>query len=96
MFTSVFTSSKALVVHRIQSEAAQATDLVAIGDDRTDEELFPRPASRRADHRGRFAAGRRYVPGRDYRAVRRVLRSLLTDAEPPIDDDSPMLGSTFA
>jgi trehalose 6-phosphate synthase/phosphatase len=71
--------SKALVARRLSTESLPDTLIVAIGDDRTDEDLFralpptavtiavgDRPA--RASHRVE-----------DYRAVRRLLRALLRD-----------------
>jgi trehalose 6-phosphate synthase/phosphatase len=72
--------SKALVARRVQAEAADLTQLIAIGDDRTDDEFFRAlpPASvtiavgaRPSDARYRVA---------DYRAVRRLLRGILADA----------------
>jgi trehalose 6-phosphate synthase/phosphatase len=75
--------SKALVAHRIQTELAGESLLVAIGDDRTDEELFRAlpPSS------VTVAAGSRPTCARfrvaDYRAVRQVLRSLVADRRVP-------------
>jgi trehalose 6-phosphate synthase/phosphatase len=72
-------SGKSVVAQRVQEETAPGTVLVAIGDDRSDEELF------RALPRSSLtvAVGREWTAARfglnDYRAVRRVLRSLLTE-----------------
>jgi trehalose 6-phosphate synthase/phosphatase len=68
--------SKALVAQRVHAEAVPDACVVAIGDDRTDEELFRAlPASSATvvvGHRPSCAAFRLA----DYREVRRVLRAL--------------------
>jgi trehalose 6-phosphate synthase/phosphatase len=75
--------SKALVAHRVQTELVGESLLIAIGDDRTDEELFRAlpPSS------VTVAAGSRPTCARfrvaDYRAVRQVLRSLVADRQAP-------------
>jgi trehalose 6-phosphate synthase/phosphatase len=75
--------SKALVAHRVQAELVGESLLIAMGDDRTDEELFRAlpPSS------VTVAAGSRPTCARfrvaDYRAVRQVLRSLVADRQAP-------------
>ena len=69
--------SKALVARRVLAETLPGTRVVAIGDDRTDEDLFRAlPPSTVT-----VAVGRRASPAHygldDYRCVRRVLRSLV-------------------
>jgi trehalose 6-phosphate synthase/phosphatase len=81
--------SKALVAQRVQAEVAADGRLVAIGDDRTDEELFRAlPASSVTVAVGNQPTSARHRVA-DYRAVRLVLRALLDDppanaAERPI------------
>jgi len=71
--------SKGLVARRVEAETAPGTVIVAIGDDRTDEDLF-RALSRSSLT---VAVGRPWTAAtfhlEDYRAVRRVLRSLLAE-----------------
>jgi trehalose 6-phosphate synthase/phosphatase len=69
--------SKAVVAHQVQAEAAADTIVVAIGDDRTDEDLFRAlPASSLTISVGvRPSVARFRVT--DHRDVRRLLRSLL-------------------
>jgi len=71
--------SKAIVAQRAAQEARAATVIVAIGDDRTDEDLFRElPASSLAVAVGgpRISAGFHLD---DYRAVRRVLGLLVAE-----------------
>jgi trehalose 6-phosphate synthase/phosphatase len=69
------------VAQRVVEEAGPGTVIVAIGDDRSDEELFRAlpPSSLTA------AVGRPWTSARfrleDHRAVRRLLRSLVADAD---------------
>jgi trehalose 6-phosphate synthase/phosphatase len=70
---------KGLVAQRVQAETGPGTVIVAIGDDRTDEELFRAlPPSSLA-----VAVGRTWTSAKfrleDHRAVRRILRSLLAE-----------------
>jgi trehalose 6-phosphate synthase/phosphatase len=71
--------SKGLVAQRVQAETGPGTVIVAIGDDRTDEDLFRAlpPSSLTV------AVGRPWTAATfrldDHRAVRRVLRSLLPE-----------------
>jgi trehalose 6-phosphate synthase/phosphatase len=71
--------SKGLVAERVEAEREPDTVIVAIGDDRTDEDLFRAlpPSSLTV------AVGRPWTAARfrldDHRAVRRILRSLLAD-----------------
>ena len=70
--------SKSLVAQRVADETVPATAIVAIGDDRTDEDLFRAlPASSIT-----VAVGRPWTSARfhldDYRAVRQTLRGLLS------------------
>ena len=75
--------SKSLVAQRVREEIAPNGVIVAVGDDRTDEELFRAlPPSSITVAVGRAAASATFHLD-DYRAVRRVLRSLL--AEPLVD-----------
>ena len=71
--------SKALVAHRVQDEIAPDGVIVAVGDDRTDEELFRALPSSSIT----VAVGRAWTRAAfhldDFRAVRRVLRSLLAE-----------------
>jgi trehalose 6-phosphate synthase/phosphatase len=73
--------SKGVVAQRVVEETAPGTAIVAIGDDRSDEELFRAlpPSSLTA------AVGRPWTAARfrleDHRAVRRVLRSLVADGD---------------
>jgi trehalose 6-phosphate synthase/phosphatase len=70
---------KGLVAQRVQAEMAPGTVIVAIGDDRTDEELFRAlPPSSLAVAVGRTWTGAKFRL-EDHRAVRRILRSLLVD-----------------
>jgi trehalose 6-phosphate synthase/phosphatase len=74
--------SKALVAEHVRARAAADAFLIAIGDDRTDEDLFRAlPSSSAA-----VAVGRRpscaTFRAADYREVRWILRSLLSRAEP--------------
>jgi trehalose 6-phosphate synthase/phosphatase len=69
--------TKAVVAHRIQAEALANTMVIAIGDDRTDEELFrtlPESSVTVAVGKGPTAARFRVD---DYRAVREVLRTIV-------------------
>lgn len=71
--------SKGIVVRRIQAEARDDAVLVAIGDDRTDDELFralPADAISVGVGRSSMAARCRLD---DHRAVRRLLSSLIDD-----------------
>ena len=71
--------SKGLVARRVEAELEPGTVIVAIGDDRTDEDLFRAlsPSSLTV------AVGRSWTAARfrldDHRAVRRILRLLLTE-----------------
>ena len=70
---------KGLVAQRVQAETGPGTVIVAIGDDRTDEELFRAlPPSSLAVAVGRTSTNAKFRL-EDYRAVRRVLRSLLAE-----------------
>jgi trehalose 6-phosphate synthase/phosphatase len=73
--------SKAVVAHQVQAETAHDTIVVAIGDDRTDEDLFRAlPASSLTiSVGGRPSAARFRV--KDHRDVRRLLRTLLDTTE---------------
>jgi trehalose 6-phosphate synthase/phosphatase len=73
--------SKALVAERIAPEVSPATSIVAIGDDRTDEELFcalPESSVTVAVGNQRSSAKYRLA---DYRGVRRILRAVLDDPQ---------------
>jgi trehalose 6-phosphate synthase/phosphatase len=71
--------SKRLVAERVETEMAAGTPIVAIGDDRADEELFRAlPDSSVTVAVGNLPSSAKYRVA-DYRAVRRVLRSLLDD-----------------
>jgi trehalose 6-phosphate synthase/phosphatase len=73
--------SKAVVAHRLQADATAETTVIAIGDDRTDEELFralPATSITVAVGDGPTCARFRLE---DYRAVRQVLRSLVMDRD---------------
>jgi trehalose 6-phosphate synthase/phosphatase len=71
--------SKALVAERIAADVSAATSIVAIGDDRTDEELFcALPSSSVTVAVGNQPSSAKYRVA-DYRAVRRLLRSILDD-----------------
>ncbi|HTM04540.1 MAG TPA: bifunctional alpha,alpha-trehalose-phosphate synthase (UDP-forming)/trehalose-phosphatase [Vicinamibacterales bacterium] len=75
--------SKAMIAQRIQAEDHKGVTLVAIGDDRTDEDLFGAlPASAITIAVGRPAAGARFHVD-DPRAVRHLLASLIDDADAP-------------
>jgi trehalose 6-phosphate synthase/phosphatase len=71
--------SKGVVARRVAEETGHGTVIVAIGDDRTDEELFRAlpPSSLTV------AVGRPWTSATfrldDYRAVRRILRSLVVE-----------------
>jgi trehalose 6-phosphate synthase/phosphatase len=73
--------SKGVVAQRVVEETGPGTVIVAIGDDRSDEELFRAlpPSSLTV------AVGRPWTSARfrleDHRAVRRILRSLVADAD---------------
>ena len=70
---------KGLVARRAQAETGPGTVIVAIGDDRTDEELFRAlPPSSLAVAVGRTCTNARFHL-EDHRAVRRILRSLLAE-----------------
>ena len=72
--------SKALVANRLQTDATSNHLVVAIGDDRTDEDLFRAlPASSITIAVGNRAAGTRFRVD-DFRAVRHLLRLLALDA----------------
>ena len=74
---------KGVVAQRIEAEIDAGSVIVAIGDDRTDEELFRAlsPSSLTV------AVGRPWTSAMyrvdDHRAVRRILRSLLAEAASP-------------
>jgi trehalose 6-phosphate synthase/phosphatase len=71
--------SKAVVAERIAADVSPGTSIVAIGDDRTDEELFcalPQSSVTVAVGNQRSSAKYRLA---DYRAVRRILRAVLDD-----------------
>ncbi|HQZ40361.1 MAG TPA: bifunctional alpha,alpha-trehalose-phosphate synthase (UDP-forming)/trehalose-phosphatase [Vicinamibacterales bacterium] len=74
--------SKALVAHRIQEEAGAGAPVIAIGDDRTDEDLFAalQPDSVTIAVGQRPSRARFHVP--DHKAVRRLLATLLAPAGP--------------
>ena len=73
--------SKGVVAQRVMEETGSGTVIVAIGDDRSDEELFRAlpPSSLTV------AVGRPWTSARfrleDHRAVRRILRSLVADVD---------------
>jgi trehalose 6-phosphate synthase/phosphatase len=71
--------SKAVVARRIAADVSPETSIVAIGDDRTDEELFcalPESSVTVAVGNQRSSAKYRLA---DYRAVRRMLRAVRDD-----------------
>jgi trehalose 6-phosphate synthase/phosphatase len=73
--------SKALVAHRVMGEIPPEVQVVAIGDDRTDEDLFRAlPRSTLTVAVGLGPTHARYRLG-DFRAVRRVLRTLVDATE---------------
>lgn len=78
--------SKAVVAQRVHAETSADTLVVAIGDDRTDEDLFRAlpPAS------VTVAVGRRATCARfrvdDYRAVRQLLLLLVAEGSSGSDD----------
>ena len=82
--------SKALVAQRVCSEVDADGQLVAIGDDRTDEELFRAlPSSSVTVAVGNQPTSARYrLP--DYRAVRLVLRTLLADGAATTADQTTL------
>ena len=71
---------KGLVAQRVEAEIATGTVVVAIGDDRADEELFRALAPSSLT----VAVGRSWTSAKylvdDHRAVRQVLRSLVAEA----------------
>jgi trehalose 6-phosphate synthase/phosphatase len=71
--------SKRVVAQRVAPETGSGTIIVAIGDDRTDEELFRALPSCSLT----VAVGRRWTAAAfrldDHRAVRRILRLLVPD-----------------
>ena len=73
--------SKAVAAQRVLEETGPGTVIVAIGDDRSDEELF------RALPRSSLTAavGQPWTSARfcleDHRVVRRILRALVADAD---------------
>jgi trehalose 6-phosphate synthase/phosphatase len=71
--------SKALAAERIAADVSPETAIVAIGDDQTDEELFcALPESSVTVAVGNQPSKAKYRLA-DYRAVRRMLRSILAD-----------------
>jgi trehalose 6-phosphate synthase/phosphatase len=71
--------SKALVAERLVADGAPDATIVAIGDDRTDEELFGAlPDASVTVAVGNYPSRAKYRVA-DYRAVRRMLRSILDD-----------------
>jgi trehalose 6-phosphate synthase/phosphatase len=71
--------SKALVATRIATDLSPRTSIVAIGDDRTDEELFcALPGSSVTVAVGNLPSSAKYRVA-DYRSVRRILRWVLDD-----------------
>jgi trehalose 6-phosphate synthase/phosphatase len=72
--------SKSLVGQRVQTEASENTQLIAIGDDRTDDDLFRAllPPSLTVAVGARPTDARFRLP--DYRAVRQLLRGVVADA----------------
>jgi trehalose 6-phosphate synthase/phosphatase len=82
--------SKALVAHRVLSQSPPGQQVIAIGDDRTDEDLFRAlPASTVTVAVGEGPTRARYRLA-DFRAVRQSLRILL-DGD-PIEDGSHTQG----
>jgi trehalose 6-phosphate synthase/phosphatase len=76
--------SKAVVAHRLGGAAAGAETILAIGDDRTDEELFRAlPPSSITIAVGDHPTCARFRL-EDVRAVREALRSLLDDGGTPL------------
>jgi len=72
--------SKGVVAQRVGEETRPGTVIVAIGDDRTDEELFRAlPPSSLTVAVGRPSTSATFRLD-DHRAVRRILRSLVADA----------------
>ena len=81
--------SKAIVADQIERTAPGGAFVVAIGDDRTDEDLFRAlPASSVTVAVGRQATCARFHVA-DYRAVRTLLRLLLNNAREIIPDSMP-------
>jgi trehalose 6-phosphate synthase/phosphatase len=86
--------SKAVVGHRLQAASPPGTLIVAIGDDRTDEDLFAAlpPSSLTV------AVGRRPTRAKfrvdDYRAVRRILQDLLAEARTDEPDWGARVGES--
>ena len=71
---------KGVVARRVAEETGPGTVIVAIGDDRTDEELFRAlPPASLTVAVGRLWTSAMFRLG-DHRAVRRILRTLLADA----------------
>jgi trehalose 6-phosphate synthase/phosphatase len=89
--------SKARVIHEMETHALANATVIAIGDDRTDEELFRAlPASSIT-----VAVGARPTRARfrldDHRAVRQLLRSVLVDSnDTAVPNPSPRLGQVPA
>jgi trehalose 6-phosphate synthase/phosphatase len=72
--------SKAIVARRIRGDEHQPAVVVAIGDDRTDEDLFRAlPGSSLTVAVGKRPTGAKYRV-EDFRAVRRILRRLVANA----------------
>jgi trehalose 6-phosphate synthase/phosphatase len=76
--------SKGLVAQHVEADAALGTVIVAIGDDRTDEDLFRALSTSSLT----IAVGRSWTSAMycldDHHAVRRVLRSLIEEDRPEI------------
>jgi trehalose 6-phosphate synthase/phosphatase len=73
--------NKGMVAQRIQAEAGDGVTLVAIGDDRTDEELFRAlPATAISVAVGNLPTAARFHVN-DYRSVRRLLSLLVQDLD---------------
>jgi trehalose 6-phosphate synthase/phosphatase len=74
--------SKGMVAQRIQAEGEHGAVLVAVGDDRTDDDLFRAlPASAISIAVGRASAAARFQID-DHRSVRRLLGALIGAADP--------------
>jgi trehalose 6-phosphate synthase/phosphatase len=85
--------SKALVAQHAESDSAAETAIVAIGDDRTDEELFRAlPASSVTIAVGRPSVAAAFCVD-DHRAVRRLLHALLADEGEPRPAEAPVPSS---
>jgi trehalose 6-phosphate synthase/phosphatase len=73
--------SKALVAERVRTEMRSDAQLIAIGDDRTDDELFRAlPLSSVTIAVGTGPSDARFRVA-DYRAVRQILRGLISEPE---------------